>query len=79
MNIYALPIFGWFLGLLFHASMAIPFWIVWNWLAPKFAYWLPAVYQHLGFWETVGLFIIMSTIKAVVLPTSFSSSSSGKD
>jgi hypothetical protein len=66
--LYALPVFGWFFGLLFHISLAVPFYICWNALAPKFFYWLPPVYQHLGFWETVGLFVVISILKWVFVP-----------
>lgn len=66
--IYMIPFVGWFLGLFFHISLAIPFWLCWNALAPKFFYWLPPVYHEIGFWETVGIFIILSILKLIFYP-----------
>ena len=62
--IYSIPIVGWLLGLFFAIGAAVPFWFCWNALAPKFFYWLPLVYQQLSFWETVGLFVIISILKS---------------
>ena len=78
--IYAIPVFGWLLGLLMHASLAVPFWLFWNWLAPKFFYFVPEVYQTLGFWECVGLFVILSILKLALVPklASISSTSENK-
>ena len=67
--IYAIPVVGWLVGLFFHTMLAIPFYFVWNWLAPTYFYWLPSVYLQIGFWNIVGLFIIMSILKTVLLPT----------
>lgn len=74
--IYAIPVFGWAIGLFFHISLAVPFYVCWNALAPKFFYWLPPVYLQLGFWETVGLFIIATVLKLVFVPRFVSSNSS---
>lgn len=76
--IYAVPVFGWLIGLFFHISLAVPFWICWNALAPKFFYWLPPVYQSVGFWECVGLFIILSVLKMVLVPRLASMSNTNK-
>lgn len=67
--IYAVPVVGWVVGLFFHICLAIPFYFVWNWLAPTYLYWLPAVYQQLGFWTIVGLFVLLSILKTVLLPS----------
>jgi hypothetical protein len=66
--IYSIPIVGWLLGLFFHTMLAIPFYFLWNGLAPTYFYWLPPVYQNLGFMTIVGLFILLSILKAVLLP-----------
>lgn len=66
--IYSLPVFGWIIGLFFHVALAVPFWIAWNALAPKFFYWLPPVFLSIGFWEIVGLFVIVSILKSLLLP-----------
>jgi len=80
MNIYAIPIVGWLVGVFFHICLAIPFWILWDNMAPTYFYWLPKVYHQIDFWDCVGLFIIISILKSVLFPRLVSSSSSsGKD
>ena len=76
--IYSIPIVGWLIGLFFHVCLAIPFWICWNALAPKYFYFLPDVYHQVGFWEAVGLFIIASILKSVLVPRLMSVSSESK-
>lgn len=65
-----IPVLGWLISLLVNMSLAIPFWIIWtNYsIGAKFAYWLPPVYQAPGFWETVGVFMVVSIIKLVFVP-----------
>lgn len=80
MNIYMIPVFGWLVGAFFHISLAIPFYFIWNALAPTYLYFVPLVYQQIGFWECVGLFIVASILKGVLVPklASVSSESKGK-
>lgn len=66
--IYAIPVVGWLIGFIIHVSLAIPFYFCWNWLAPKFFYWVPPVYQTLGFWEIVGLFVVLAILKLILVP-----------
>lgn len=78
-----LPVIGWVLSLTANVSLAIPFWIVWNpcGIGAKFFYWLPTVYLHTGFWETVGFFIAAGIVKSVVTPNiaSVSQENNNKD
>ena len=76
--IYAIPVVGWIVGLFFHIALAVPFYICWNALAPKFFYWVPPVYHSVGFWEIVGLFIVMSILKTVFVPKLASVSNESK-
>ena len=80
MNITALPIIGWLLSLLFSMSMSIPFWYLWTVcnLGEKYFYFLPNVYKEIGFWNCVGLFIVISILKSVLLPRFSISNSAGK-
>jgi hypothetical protein len=80
----AIPFFGWFLSALFAISLAVPFWFIWSvcGIGETYAYWLPQVYKHPGFWDCVGVFIVIGIIKTVFLPrlaTSSSSSNNSKD
>jgi hypothetical protein len=66
----ALPFIGWFLSLVFSVSLAIPFWLCWTvaGFGAKYFYWLPPVYQSIPFWSCVGLFMVISILKAVLIP-----------
>jgi hypothetical protein len=79
--INAIPILGWIISFLVSCSLAIPFWIVWNSLAPVYFYWLPNVYQNIPFWHCVGLFILMPLLKHMVVPkiASVSTTQNNKD
>lgn len=76
----AIPFIGWLLSLVFSISLAIPFWIVWTacGIGATYFYWLPVVYHEPGFWATVGLFIAISILKAVLVPKLVSVSSESK-
>ncbi len=74
----AIPVVGWLLSLLFAMSLAVPFYFIWNSLAPTYFYFVPEVYQHLPFWDTVGLFIVIPILKFMLVPK-FSTSSSSSE
>jgi hypothetical protein len=76
----ALPVVGWLLSLFFSISLAIPFWIVWTacGIGETYFYWLPKVYQQPGFWACVGLFMVISILKAVLVPRFVSVSNEAK-
>ena len=78
----AIPIIGWLLSLLFSISLAIPFWIAWTvcGIGETYFYFLPKVYHAIGFWACVGLFMVLSILKAVLVPrlASVSNDSSSK-
>lgn len=77
-----IPVIGWALSLLLAISLSIPFWFFWTvfGIGSTYFYFLPEVYQHPGFWDCVGLFIVVDILKDHIYPTksSSSSSSSGK-
>jgi len=66
----SIPVIGWAVSLLFTASTAVPFWIVWTLcgIGAKYFYFLPEVYHGIGFWECVGLFTAIGILKRVVTP-----------
>lgn len=78
MNLHAIPVIGTILSLCVTIFTAIPFWFVWTVLGigEKFFYFLPELYLSIGFWETVGLFMVLSILK-MFSPFNVSSSSSG--
>lgn len=78
----AIPFVGWLLSFVFAVSLAIPFFFIWNALAPTYFYFLPDVYKNIPFWDTVGLFMIIPILKFMLVPKfggSSSSSSTSKD
>ena len=68
MVLNALPIVGWFLSTFCAISMAIPFWFCWSYcgLGTHYFYFLPPVYQSISFWNVVGLFIIIWTLRSLL-------------
>jgi hypothetical protein len=66
--IYSLPVIGWLIGFFFHFCLSIPLYFLWNGLAPVYFYWLPSVYLEIPFLSVVGLVILLSILKAVLLP-----------
>jgi hypothetical protein len=74
-----IPVVGWLLAGLICFFVAIPVWLLWNWLAPTYAFWLPKVYLDLPFWHVFGLLWLISSIKGLFLPSFYSSSSASKD
>jgi hypothetical protein len=68
--INAIPLLGWLLSVVVSISMSIPFWLIWTvgGIGQTYFYWLPVIYQAPGFWACVGLFIVISILKAVLVP-----------
>ena len=62
----AIPVLGWFLSFAFAASLAVPFYFMWNHLAPIYFAFLPVVYKSLPFWDCVWLFMTLSILKHLV-------------
>lgn len=68
--INALPGIGWVISFFISVSLAVPFWIAWTacGIGDTFFYFLPPVYHAPGFWSCVGLFIVISILKSVLIP-----------
>ncbi len=63
-----IPILDWLIGLMFSFFAAIPFYFLWNGMAPIYFFWLPEVYHEIPFWHCVWLFLLISILKWVLLP-----------
>ncbi len=74
----AIPIIGWLIAAVICFFAAIPVTLLWNWLAPVYFYWLPAVYLNLPLFHVFGLLWLISSLKSLLLPSITSSSKSGK-
>jgi hypothetical protein len=66
--INAIPVIGWLLSAILATSLAVPFFFIWNALAPTYFYFLPAVYLTIPFWDCVGLFMIIPIVKSMLMP-----------
>lgn len=66
--ISAIPGLGWLLSALFSISLAVPFYFIWDHLGPVYFSFIPSVYQHIPFWDCVGLFMILPILKGVLTP-----------
>jgi hypothetical protein len=64
------------MSFIFSASLAVPFFFIWNNLAPTYFYFLPVIYLNIPFWDTVGLFMIIPILKHMLVPTLVRTSSS---
>ncbi len=80
MNLNNIPFAGWFLDFFFKVSLALPFWLIWSVLGigKKFFYFLPQVYLDTGFWETVGVFVVVPIVYSIFIPKFVSVSNSQK-
>jgi hypothetical protein len=66
--IMLLPVVGWLIAFVFMFFLSIPFYYLWNSLAPVYFYWLPKVYLELPFWDCVWLMMLITILKLVLLP-----------
>lgn len=75
--INGIPVFGWVLSFLLSISYSIPFWFLWTICGYGRVYfsWLPPIYQSIPFWDCVCLVIVISILKAVLIPRAVVSAS----
>lgn len=48
--------------------LAIPFYFLWNFLAPIYLTNLPAVYLAIPFWHCAAIFLLIGVIRAAIFP-----------
>ncbi len=70
MNMNMLPFGGWVVYFIYKVSLALPFWLIWSvmGIGAKFFPFLPPVYLAPGFWETVGVFIVIPIVYSIFIP-----------
>jgi hypothetical protein len=73
--VWLVPIVGPLIGFFFMFFLAIPFYYLWNDLAPTYFYWLPQVYLQLPFWDCVWLMMLIAMLKLIILPRFVTTSS----
>lgn len=59
---------AWFGILLLCPIIATVFWLLWNWLAPVYFYWLPGVYHAIPWWHCIGLFYLAPLLRSLIWP-----------
>ncbi len=58
------------MGLIFkNIFLAIPFYFLWNWLAPLYFTGLPEAMQQLPFLHCIGLLLLLAILRIAVTPT----------
>lgn len=77
-TLMAIPVLGWFIAILIGLCWSIPFYFLWNSVAPTYFYWLPRVYHQLPFWDCVKLTLTISMMKVLLFPTMSVNNSNGK-
>ena len=70
-----IPIIGWFTAAVLCFFVAIPMFFLWNALAPIYFTFLPGAYMLIPFWHVFGLIWLLSALRALLLPSITSSSS----
>lgn len=65
----SIPIFGWMLSAMISMSLSVPFYFIWNRIAPVYFYWLPKVYLDIPFWDCVGIFMVVPIVKWLLTPS----------
>lgn len=70
LNLNQIPFIGWLLDFVLKVSLALPFWLIWSvmGIGKKFFWFLPPVYLHPGFWETVGVFVVVPIAYSIFIP-----------
>ncbi|WP_036048689.1 hypothetical protein [Bradyrhizobium sp. Tv2a-2] len=73
-----IPLVGWLLAIFFAFCLAVPFWLLWTvfGIGETYAYWLPDVYRHPGFFDCVAIFVVVSILKDVFVPKIVSANNS---
>ena len=69
--INTIPIVGWLISFFINVSLAVPFWICWTCFEIGIIYFdfLPSQWQAIPFWHCIGIFISISVVKTVFVPT----------
>ena len=69
--INGIPVLGWILSVVISMSMSLPFWFFWTvcGIGKKYFYFIPVLYQSISFWNCVALFICISILKSILIPS----------
>jgi hypothetical protein len=73
-----IPVVGWAIAAVICFFIAIPMFYLWNWLAPIYFYWLPAVYLDLPFWHVFGLLWLLMSLRQLLLPSVSANATTGE-
>lgn len=73
-----IPVIGWIISFALSFFVAIPFYFLWNHLAPTYFYYVPKVFQSIPFWDCVWLWMIAGMLKMLLIPKLASFSQTNK-
>ena len=62
-----IPILGWGMSIILNIFLAIPTYYLWNYIAPKYLYFIPDLFIYLPFWDIVWMVMLISILKHVFL------------
>lgn len=60
------PIIGWLISFILNLFLTIPTYYLWNYIAPKYLYFIPEKYQVLPFWDILWIIMLISIVKYVL-------------
>lgn len=64
--IHGIPVLGTAISFIVSFFCAIPFYFIWNSLAPTYFSFLPKVWLDIPFWDSVGLFMLLPIFNWVI-------------
>ena len=68
-TVATVPVLGWCAAPVLASIKALPFYVLWQLFnIKKFFLFLPEAYLAAGFWDIVGLFLVLSFMKEIVTP-----------
>ncbi|MGH7740049.1 MAG: hypothetical protein ACREL1_07870 [bacterium] len=51
------------------SALSIPFYFIWNKLAPIYLHQIPQIYRQLPFWHCVGIFALVGILRVLICPS----------
>ena len=65
---FAIPVLGWICGLLFYMLVAVPAYLVWNYVAPTYFNFLPTAWHTIPYWDMTMLLCAFSIFRRFFSP-----------
>lgn len=72
------PVLGWAVSAVLAFLIAIPVHFLWHWLGPIYFPFVPTLYLGIGFWDTVGMLVLVGFAKLIIFPSAMNVGASPK-